>query len=288
MKVLLLLLLPTMSTAQNIFAGKIVNKKNGSIVPFATVALLKENIGTNANDRGEFNLESFKNYTDTISISCVGFQTSKVALSNIPLDNRFELEAISLTLQSVIIGRSFSKTSNVLNEFSNCGNSSFTTSGFVTQMAQHFYSPCSSSILSEINICKTGDNAKFRIRVYNMDSITKAPSLDLLDTVLEVTSKGRHVNINVEKYRILLPHKDFFIAVEWLKIPYNKRETSSKSNGVRKDYIHYSPSISFKKNKNGTVNSDTQSKIWMKTYTGIWSRLDQSVDFFLISTKVKY
>ena len=172
MKVLLLLLLPTMSTAQNIFAGKIVNKKNGSIVPFATVALLKENIGTNANDRGEFNLESFKNYTDTISISCVGFQTSKVALSNIPLDNRFELEAISLTLQSVIIGRSFSKTSNVLNEFSNCGNSSFTTSGFVTQMAQHFYNPYSSSILSEINICKTGDNAKFRIRVYNIDSIT--------------------------------------------------------------------------------------------------------------------
>ena len=288
MKVLLLLLLPTMSFAQNIFSGKIIDKKNGSIVPFATVALLKENIGTNANDRGEFNLESYKNYTDTISISCVGFQTSKIAVSRIPLDKRFELEAISLTLQSVVIGRSFTKTSNVLNEFSNCGNSSFTTSGFVTQMAQHFYNPYSFSILSEINICKTGDNAKFRIRVYNMDSITKAPSLDLLDTVLEVTSKGRHVNIDVEKYRIFLPDKEFYIAVEWLKIPYNERETNYKLNGENKDLIQYSPFLSFKRKKEGEGNSKNISEAWQKSYTGRWMRLDMLAESFLISAKVKY
>lgn len=288
MKVILFLLLPTISFAQNFFSGKIVDKRTGMNIPYATVALIKENIGTNADEKGEFNLAFYKNLLDTLSISCVGFRTSKFSISQIPKNKFFELEAVPATLQSVVIGKSLTKTSSALNDFSNCGNISFTTSGYVTQMAQHFTNPYPLSMLSEINICKTGDNAKFRIRVYNMDSITKSPSLDLLDTVIEVTSKGRHVGIDVEKYQIFIIEKDFFIAVEWLKIPFNERKSDYKLNGEKKQLIQYSPFLSFKRKNDGEKNFNNISETWQKTYTGRWMRTDGIAKLFLISAKVKY
>ena len=59
----------------------------------------------------------------------------------------------------------------------------------------------------------------FRIRIYDMDTITKAPSSDLCDEVIEVKTRSKFINLNLEKYKINIHNKDFFVAVLSKNLP---------------------------------------------------------------------
>ena len=128
------------------------------------------------------------------------------------------------------------------------------------------------------------DKTIFRIRIYDIDTLTKAPSTDLCDQIIEIKTKGKFINLNVEKYKIFIPNKDFFVAIEWLKIPYNENKRKTKVNGKEVEYITYSPSIGL------TENISENMEAWMLDYNNIWRSMfpmnkKTSVS---ISAKVKY
>lgn len=66
---------------------------------------------------------------------------------------------------------------------------------------------------------------KFRIRIYDIDSLTGRPTIDLCNRIIEVQDKENEViKVNLNPYDIIISKKFFFIAVEWLHISYNKSE----------------------------------------------------------------
>lgn len=270
--IILFLIVPILTVGQITYHGTITNKKTKEKIPFATVGLIKENIGTNAEDNGNFILVS-KNekLNDTLIFSCVGYETLKYPVDQHNLRSlSIELKEKLNELSEVVITNKTSWIFNTLNDFSKCGNSYVTTSGYQTQLAQHFKAVEDNSLLTEVKICRFSlgvidpEKTLFRIRIYSMDTITKAPSKDLCAEILEVKSRSKIVNLNIEKYRIYIPDKDFFVAIEWLKIPYNEEKSKRKVTGKDVEQIIYRPSIGW------TENISSSMEAWMLDYKNVW------------------
>jgi hypothetical protein len=79
MKILILgLLLPSFVIGQTSFTGTVINKNSKEKIPFVSVGLMSENIGTNADENGHFTLASkSSNVSDTLLFSCIGFSSLK-------------------------------------------------------------------------------------------------------------------------------------------------------------------------------------------------------------------
>lgn len=270
----LFLINPIIIFAQTSFTGNIINTKTKASISFATVGLIKENIGTNADEDGRFILiSSSRKQNDSILISCVGYESLKIAADKLSPNISIALNEKESKLTEVIITAKNTWAFTTLNDFSNCGNNYVGSNGYQTQLAQHFQASANNSYLTEIKICTMShgvfdpEKTIFRIRIYGMDTITKGPSYDLCDQVIEVKSKSKFININVEKYEINIPTKDFFVAIEWLKIPYNYYKRKSKLQDKEVDWIYYSPSIGW------TDNVNEKMEAWMLDYRNVWQRM---------------
>ena len=291
MKTLLCFLFPAITLGQAAYKGNIVNKKTNEKVSFATVGLVIENIGTNADEDGKFVLTAKAgNPNDTMTISCVGYETLKIAVSKLP--GIIELEERQTMLAN------FSITSKVkcvyikLND-SECGNVSITTRGFQTHVARLFTTTSDNAILTEVEVCKSNpifENHKtiFRLRFYDMDTITKAPSTELCNEIIEVKTSSKTTNVNVEKYKISIPNKNFFVAVEWLKIPYNENVEKVTSDGKKEVRVTYRPNISCTNALHGNNHREVREyAVWGLGYQNKWFPMVFIKDIS-ISATIKY
>lgn len=293
MKFLIFLLFPSLHLfGQTAFCGKVISIKNKEIIPFATIGLMKENIGTNANEGGIFSLISKNNKTDdTLIISCVGYLTKLLPVERNKIGNLvIELTDLEKILDEVIVKSSNTRKSITINEFSKCPNHFITTSGYQRQIAQYFRTAENNSLLTNIKICRRSigildpDKTIFRIRIYDIDTVKRSPSKDLCDQIIEIKTRSKFINLNLDQYKILIPSKEFFVAIEWLKIPYNANKGTTKVNGNDVEHITYSPSIGWTENKNAEMTA------WMLDYNNIWRPMFKmnNMTSLSISATVKY
>jgi CarboxypepD_reg-like domain len=273
MKLLIILsFLPLYFFGQISYEGKVINAKSKAVISFATIGLMKENIGTNANEDGNFILTSKSNQiNDTLIISCVGFVTQKIPLDGNSKTNLvIELTNKVIMFNEIIVKNKLIWSTVTLNQFSKCGNSFITSNGFQKQLAQHFQVEEENSLLTSIKICRRTfallDPGKtiFRVRIYDMDTLTKSPSTDLCNEIIEVKTKNKIINLNLEKYKIHIPNKDFFVAIEWLKIPFNENKDKTKGNSNEVENTTYSPSIGW------TDHTNLKMEAWMLDYNNVW------------------
>lgn len=290
--VFLALLFPLFSFCQKTYKGTITSNNGFSPVPFATIGLIKENTGNNADGHGYFTLPSYNpKPNDSLIISSVGFATQKIALSQIS-DSVIHITLLEniQNLRPVIISTNKNWTKETLNDYGNCGNKFYTSSGYLSQLALPMANTHQYAILSRIKICRsTGtifkpERTLFRIRVYDIDSLTGGPGADLCNSIIEVKSKNSSINLDVEKYQIQIPGWVFFIAVEWIKIPYNKRDSPIPTVIGEKDHYTYNPSIGW----DSTNNINEAS--WELNFRNEWHKTTyfNSNRKALISATIKY
>ena len=273
---------PVFVFAQKKCSGIVIDRITRSRIPYAAIGLIKENKGINANEAGYFTIDVHGNENDTLAVSSVGYNTLKIPVSSLHDNISIELDEKPSILKEVIVQNAY-KNSITLNKYSSCTLNHYTTN---YKIAQLFTAPTKNALLSEINICKSNRKATFRIQVYDMDTITKSPTTELTDTIIEVNSEKKRVNINVEQYKIIIPNRNFFIAIEWLLIPENAYTETYTINGEKKTMINYAPMISFKEIK------EVEGIVALRQYySGEWEDIvssDGRKKRFLISVKLKY
>jgi len=269
---IIILLFPFFAFGQSTIRGKVVNSKNKMAIPFATVGLINENIGTTASEEGFFQFVTIQiRNVDTLIISCIGFKTLKLPYDfTEKADITIEITEQVTVLNEVVVSNKNNWISVILNDFSNCGNSFITSSGFQTQLAQHFQVKEENSLLTDIKICRMSialldpEKTIFRVRVYDIDTLTKSPSTDLCDQIIEIKTRSKFITLNLEKYKIHIPNKDFFVAIEWLKIPFNQSKSKMKVNGKEVEHMTFRPSIGW------TDNDNSKMEAWSLDYKNIW------------------
>ncbi|MBS1928333.1 MAG: carboxypeptidase-like regulatory domain-containing protein [Bacteroidetes bacterium] len=290
--IIYLLLLPLFASAQPTYKGMVISEKDHKPIPFATVGLVKENTGINADENGYFELNStHPQPNDSLIISTIGYVTQKLSLNKLPDTGiQITLTEKAIALSPVFISTQKNWTKETLNDYRDCGNSFYTSSGYLRQLAQHFSSPQEGAILTRLRICRsTGPLFKpartiFRIRVYDMDSLTGGPGQDLSPAIIEVKSRNSSISLNLEDYKIQIPHRDYFIAIEWLKIPYNERESFTATGPHKGINITYEPAIGWKEGKHSIP------ELWEMTYQDKWHRVSNFLrnKTALISAIIKY
>lgn len=90
--------------SQNLVSGTVSDSKTGEPVPFASITLKHQLVGTNANENGDFNFYfSDESGNDTIVISCLGYKSKVFGTASIVTPLNIKLEAYSVALPEVVI-----------------------------------------------------------------------------------------------------------------------------------------------------------------------------------------
>jgi len=274
------------ATSQKIFKGTVIDTITNIGVPFATISLMKENKGTNANENGEFTIIKGKYPDDTLFISCVGYESYKIAANNLTSVITIKLRKKITKLEGVVIVGKL-KGSTWLDEYSNCGTNWFTSSGTTAMIAKHFRSPFSNALLTELKFCKMRGKSIFRIRVFNLDTIFLEPLNDLVDTIIEVKSIEKHINLNLRDYNIVVPQKDFFVAIEWLRIPSNQNGMERKIEGQKIIINKFLPELAVKYSKSKIFDDSNFPETWHCDYRGKWNPVGMNMQI-VMSAKLEH
>lgn len=210
--------------AQNlIIKGSIVNKDTHKPIPYASVKLIKEDISSSCDENGIFKILS-KFSLDTLLVTAIGYfphrvLTEKINNSIIALHEKKNfLEEVRIT------SKKNSVTLNPLEKSSIGGYRVY--GGSYVQIARQFNNPQANSSLEEVKIARwihfdskfINTRAKFRLRIYDQDTVTKKPANDLYNGIIEVFDGKLTpiITVNLKEFKIHIPNKAFFIGIEWI------------------------------------------------------------------------
>jgi hypothetical protein len=260
-----LLLLPLFSGGQIVLSGKVVEENTLNPIPYATIGLVMQNVGTNANEKGEFKITCRQPDLDSLIISCIGYATILLPVNKLQSLIPVKLNRSKKLLKTVYIKNQW----NTIEVGSHNGNKNncFITNGYQWQVAKKFSAPFANTYLKTIHVQTSRHYNKsiFRVHVYDIDSLKKGPGKELTDTVIQVTSDRGISSIDMTPYLIWLSNKEYFISIEWLFITSNEKRSMVKYQGKRKELIKYAPCICIIEDA-----SAVPSEIWGLSYSGKW------------------
>jgi hypothetical protein len=197
--------------------------------------------------------------------------------------NQLALEPKSGQMEEILISPNRQKKIYTLNRFGHCSSNWYQTGlDAIYQLAQRFTAPQEGMQLTAIELCKDPSASVFRIRIYDVASDYQYPSKDLIDTVIEVRSEEGHVRIDLEEFDIVIPGKGFFVAIEWLFIPFNEQREKIKLNGRITYSSYYKPAIRY-------INNQDKEKenTWRLGFNGRWSEMSYSSKRYNFQITVK-
>lgn len=237
--------------------GRVTDAITGQAVSYASIGLTKANQGTTASAEGKFTLTHLPHPSgDSLVVSCVGYQTTRIPLEKNRHTYEVGLERNASRLREVVI-RHYSRKLTLPWDNSKSKTSIYTRSiNSHIQAAKLFDAPATFSRLQSVTVATktgmfgSGKNSRFRIRIYDYDSVLKNPGNELCDSVIEVSGRGS-VKVQLDKFQIILPGNKFFVAVQWLFIEENKEESVVDSGS----YYYYRPGIRWLEQTNSEPNT---------------------------------
>jgi hypothetical protein len=243
MKKFILLFLFTLSATAQI---KGVVKDSITKEPIAYVALVYEKtlIGTNTNEKGEFELIS--NDAKTI-ISCLGYNSKTIKLSQ---TNEIFLSPKTQEIQEVLVRNRKNTSEIVIGDYHDSeisfanGGASQIWAKFIKNSEEIKKHPFLNKI--QFTTKSRVKNAKLKLRFFSVNNLGHVGSDLIFDEIIVTVKKGTHRNsVNLENYNITIPNEGIFIGFENLIIEENKYEYnySIEGNDKKLKGIKYEPTI---------------------------------------------
>jgi hypothetical protein len=243
MNKLILLFLFTISATAQI---KGVVRDSITKEPIAYVALVYEKtlIGTNTNEKGEFELP--KNNAKTI-ISCLGYQSDTLQLSD---NNEIFLTPKTHEIEEVVLRNRKNTSQIIVGEYhdSEIGFSNGGASQIWAKFIKNYEEINKHPFINKIQFTSKSKvkNAKVKLRFFSVNNLGNADSDLIFDEIIVTVKKGTHKNnVNLENYNITIPKEGIFIGFENLIIEENKYEYYYSIEGSDKKIkgIKYEPTI---------------------------------------------
>jgi hypothetical protein len=242
----ILALLPSFCKAQVVYEGQIVNSVTEAPLTDATVTLKKAKQATASNNQGYYRFIVETPLTgDTLIFSFVGYKTLVLPVSAYLNTMVIKLEPVNNELAQVNINagklRSLTLEHFTFGDIKDIrGRRYYSTFPYhVTGLfAKQFQSPKAGALLTTIKLGRrdfhipfyiddyplatSNKNTRFLIHVCTEDLSTGGPGKKIFTKEVNLTDNAELVTIDVSKEKIVLPDEKFFIAVEWLAIPFNE------------------------------------------------------------------
>ena len=246
---LLAFLISNLSIGQSPITGKILELSHKKPIAYANIGIANTQIGTISNEDGSFALQvPALNANDTLRISAIGFGKRNVLLRNINHSLTLYLKEQIIQLDEVTITSSKEK-----NKFFELGNKKVsggvleTDAGSSIALLIENKNPERKDFSFPVYLQKARvrilrnnlPSFKLRIRLYSVDSLTRAPATDLLNQSLVVESTMRNGWLEFDlaplKYIVTKP---FYLAIERILTASDRAKIS---NGYQ-EFIRKHPS----------------------------------------------
>jgi len=257
MKVFFLLFPFLVFSQQHVAKGVVLDKVTNEPIPYVNISILESRVGTSSDDDGSFSLEIKKeDINKVVRLSSLGYESSKITVSLFLKSEKIFLKPRTEVLEEVIITNKFEEKTNVINKIEDSdlcyGYGSLAESPWI--MALYF--PYNEDY-KETEFLKSvkfhfgnfkNKKAKFRLRLFTIgkDSL---PDKDILkeNVIVELKKKQKEAVVDISDYDILFPREGFYVAFEWLYIPYNAEEVTfyfTDKKKKKEKRIKYQPTFS--------------------------------------------
>jgi len=271
----LAMLFPITVLGQIKLTGKVIDAVTKQPIPYANLESFKYKAGTQSNQEGIFVLDLVQaKSSDTIKVSCVGYQDILTTQLQNSHALTYELKPISIVLKEVLIkkGKSIIKEIGFVEDSGN--KSSFFSHLMQRAGAQYAMlmknNEDQKGYLKKIFffIGNEGYDAPFRIRIY--ENFKNRPGKDLLGKSIELQGhkKKSWNEFDFAEYNILVPEEGVFVAIEWIANEKYKFEDSystrtKEGEKAKKTFFYYGPEIIKKMDtKYGLTYTKTLGNNW--------------------------
>jgi hypothetical protein len=214
-----------------LFEGHVYDNETKEAIPYVNVSFLNTLKGTSTDEKGHFFVDIQTHFLERqVHISSLGYNDTIIDSKSLYDSKQFFMVEESFELDEVVVTESFGN-SDVLNPISSYSlTSGFSSSSTPWVLALYFPNIGAQkkyvdkvTIFLKKNKSFKRESAKFRIRIYDVDEVTKKPKGDLLrkSIVLEHNVEKDYVSIDLAAFNIEMPQTGIYIGLEWLFIPSN-------------------------------------------------------------------
>lgn len=214
-----------------LFEGHVYDGKTNEPIPYVNLSFLNSLKGTSTDEQGHFYLDIPTHFLDRqVHISSLGYNDTIVEAKTLYESKRFNMTEESFELDEVVVTQKLGD-SDVLNPISSYSlTSGFSSSSTPWVLALYFPNiGAQKKYVDKVTVfLKKNENfkresAKFRIRIYDVDEVTKKPNRDLLrkSIVLEHNVEHDYVSIDLSAFNIEIPKAGIYVGLEWLFVPSN-------------------------------------------------------------------
>ena len=259
----------------------IVNSATRLAVPSVSVAIVKAKLAITTEHDGIFSIPGdLVKMRDTVILSAQNYTSLKLLLHKL---DGIDTTYLSRTPVDSTSFRPELKTDSLLNDFDRrdivhyAGVHTETSLFENLQLAQQFDVSRYGVLLKGLIINRLAfvvgpdlagmETTTFRVRVYDVDSLTGGPGKDLCNYLVEIKDKdNRQFRVNLSRYNIIVPNKTFFVAIEWLRDFRNMGYTMVYDDKLRRDVqtVNYRPAIGISPVKGSKLN------IWAMNFKRKW------------------
>lgn len=232
---------PKSTYAQQVYEGQVIDKTTEVALSNVNVKLAKQRLRTQTNEQGYFKLTvANSSSNDTLDFSLVGYKTYRLAASDYQKQMFILLQTSDTQLNEVVISGKKTKPT-ILEEFAYSDlkrtdiklyKQDETLFYTIAAYAKRFQAPKANASLINVQFGRrdqeeprratTNKSTRFNICVFSVNEISGAPEHVLFKKEISLSDNSLKINVDLRKENIVLPSESFFIAIEWLRIPYNE------------------------------------------------------------------
>jgi hypothetical protein len=240
--------LPGIAHAQMKYEGRVLDKSTQTAMPLVTVTIAKARAATQTNNNGYFVLpRTGLDKQDTLVFTCVGYETYQMPVSAYKSPLMVKLTTTNTYLNQVSI--SHTKRTKTLELFTDrdiypddfvtwddpsfCIYTDDTPFLRMSAFAKLFEAPENGTAILNVQIGRGIDRklffytepatgTKFKMHVISVNTLTGAPDSIICTKEVSLQDIKRRAVINFNPGEAIVQSAKFFIAIEWLRIPYNE------------------------------------------------------------------
>lgn len=221
------------------FEGIVYDSKTKEVIPFVNISFLNTLKGTSSDEEGHFFMDLPTPFLEKqVHISSLGYKDTIVDAQKIFKAKRFDMVPDAFELNEVVVSETLG-SADVLNPISSYSlTSGFASSSTPWVLALYFPNiGQQKKYLDKITVFFQNtegfkrEAAKFRLRLYAVDPVSKKPSIDLVNKslVLETATDKDYVSLDVSNLGIKMPQEGLYVGLEWFFIPYNWYKNTEKN-----------------------------------------------------------
>ncbi|MBC7759876.1 MAG: hypothetical protein H7069_13540 [Phormidesmis sp. FL-bin-119] len=252
----------------------VIDSVSGKAIPAVSITIIRAKLAISTEKDGVFNIPGdLTKMRDTVIVEAQGYMAHKVLLHKLHSMDSLRLVRSRRRIQGI---PSDYRQEIELNQFKKfdvthyAGLHTETSSFDYLQLAQQFYLPKPSAQLIKIYVSRLAfrlnnlrqedavgmEPTKFRLRIYEADTIKGGPGEELCEQVIEVRDKdSQYLGINLSDYKIIIPSNSFFVAIEWMRDFTNQGYVLvQQKSGRPVQMINYRPAVGVSTVKGTNLN----------------------------------